>query len=103
MSANTITAIQIQGISAETLLGKIKEVVKELLPTTEPQQPQTPTDRLMKRQEVADFLGVSLVTLHSWTKANILTAYRIGNKIRYKESEVLKALQQMNNKTLRNE
>ena len=100
MSANTITAIQIQGISAETLLGQIKEVVKELLPQP---QVQTTTERLMTRHEVAKFLGVSLVTLHSWTKANILTAYRIGNKIRYKESEVLKALQQMNNKTLRNE
>lgn len=100
MSANTITAIQIQGISAETLLGQIKEVVKELLPQP---QVQTTTERLMTRHEVTKFLGVSLVTLHSWTKANILTAYRIGNKIRYKESEVLKALQQMNNKTLRNE
>ena len=100
MSANTITAIQIQGISAETLLGQIKEVVKELLPKP---QVQTTTERLMTRHEVAKFLGVSLVTLHSWTKANILTAYRVGNKIRYKESEVLKALQQMNNKTLRNE
>ncbi|GIJ97822.1 hypothetical protein CAPN001_23910 [Capnocytophaga stomatis] len=102
MSANIIPAIQIQGISAETLLGQIKEVVKELLPKPQPQV-QTPTERLMTRHEVAKFLGVSLVTLHSWTKANILTAYRIGNKIRYKESEVLKALQQMNNKTLRNE
>lgn len=38
MSANIIPAIQIQGISAETLLGQIKEVVKELLPgkTTTP-------------------------------------------------------------------
>ncbi|MDO5106427.1 helix-turn-helix domain-containing protein [Capnocytophaga sp.] len=102
MSANIIPAIQIQGISAETLLGQIKEVVKELLPKSQPQV-QNPTERLMTRHEVANFLGVSLVTLHSWTKANILTAYRIGNKVRYKESEVLNALQQMNNKTLRNE
>lgn len=94
MSATAITTVQVQGISAETLLGKFDELksqIKELQ-----QQPQA--DRLITRDETAKLLGVSLVTLHNWTKANILTAYRVGNKVRFKENEVLSSLQQINSK-----
>lgn len=100
MSKNNFTAIQIQGISAETLIGQIKKVVKELVP--QPQQ-QTPTDRLLTRKEVCEMLQVSTVTVWNWTKTGILTSYRIGNQLRYKESEVLNALQDTNNKTATNE
>ena len=95
MSASTMTAIQIQGITAETLVGQIKEVVKQLIPTP---QPQTSTDRLLTRKEVCQLLQISLVTCHNWTKQGILNPYRIGNKLRFKESEVLNALQSVNTK-----
>ncbi|MBN8643120.1 MAG: helix-turn-helix domain-containing protein [Flavobacteriales bacterium] len=52
---------------------------------------------LLTREETAKILSVSLVTLWDWTKKDIVPAYRIGNKVRYKKSEVLNALQQMNN------
>lgn len=53
-------------------------------------------NKLLTRQETAELLSVSLVTLWDWTKKDILPAYRIGNKVRYKKSEILLALQQMN-------
>jgi excisionase family DNA binding protein len=53
-------------------------------------------DKLLSRQETADLLLVSLVTLWDWTKKDLIPAYRIGNKVRYKKSEVLEALQKMN-------
>tara|TARA_R110001606_G_C15227324_1_gene634738 strand:- start:37 stop:333 length:297 start_codon:yes stop_codon:yes gene_type:complete len=95
MGANTIPAIQIQGITAENLIGKIKEVVKDLIPKP---QPQTKTDKLLTRKEVCAMLQISLVTCHNWTKQKILNPYRIGNKLRFKESEVLEALQSVNSK-----
>ncbi|OCB78455.1 helix-turn-helix domain-containing protein [Flavobacterium crassostreae] len=94
MSATAITTVQVQGISVETLLGKFDELksqIKELQ-----QQPQA--DRLITRDETAKLLGVSLVTLHNWVKSNILIAYRVGNKVRFKENEVLASLQQINSK-----
>ncbi|TCI85322.1 helix-turn-helix domain-containing protein [Tenacibaculum sp. M341] len=97
MNANLIPAIQIQGITAETLIGQIKEVLKDLNPT---QQPQTTTDKLLTRKEVCKLLQVSLVTVHNWTKQGILNPYRIGNKLRFKESEVLEALQAVNPKNV---
>ena len=53
-------------------------------------------DEIWTRAITAKTLSVSLVTLYHWTKKDILPAYRIGNKVRYKKSEVLSALKQMN-------
>ena len=54
------------------------------------------TDQLLTREETAKLLSVSLVTLWDWTKKDIIPAYRIGNKVRYKKSEVLKSLNRKN-------
>lgn len=94
MQKNDFTTVQVQGISAETLLQRfdnLESQIKELQ-----QQPQA--DRLITRDETAKLLGVSLVTLHNWVKANILIAYRVGNKVRFKKNEVLASLQQINSK-----
>ena len=53
-------------------------------------------DKLLSREETANLLSVSLVTLWDWTKKDIIPAYRIGSKVRYKKSEVLQALKKMN-------
>jgi excisionase family DNA binding protein len=53
-------------------------------------------DLLLTREETAKLLSVSLVTLWDWTRKDLIPAYRIGNKIRYKKSEVLKSLNQKN-------
>ncbi|MFT3920428.1 helix-turn-helix domain-containing protein [Cloacibacterium sp.] len=49
----------------------------------------------MTRQEVANLFGVTLPTIHDWSRKKILNPYRIGKKIRYKESEVKEALKQI--------
>ncbi|MCL9806940.1 helix-turn-helix domain-containing protein [Flavobacterium amniphilum] len=54
------------------------------------------TDQLLTRLETAKLLSISLVTLWDWTKKDIIPAYRIGNKVRYKRSEILKSLNQKN-------
>lgn len=53
-------------------------------------------DILLTRQEAAEMLSISLVTLWKYTKKDIIPAYRIGSKVRYKKSEILLALKQMN-------
>lgn len=96
MERNDFTTITVQGISAETLLKKFDNLESQIKLLQ--QQPNPSTDRLITRDETAKLLGVSLVTLHNWTKANILIAYRVGNKVRFKENEVLASLQQINSK-----
>ena len=96
MSATSITTVQVQGISAETLLQKFDSLESQIKQLQ--QQPHASTDRLITRDDTAKLLGVSIVTVHNWVKSNILKAYRVGNKVRFKESEVFDSLQSINSK-----
>jgi excisionase family DNA binding protein len=59
-------------------------------------QPKEQTTWITRKQ-VAEILAISLVTVDDWTKRNILTAYRISNKKRYKRQEVESALTKIGN------
>ncbi|OOV29130.1 hypothetical protein BXU11_04185 [Flavobacterium sp. LM5] len=73
------------------ILEGIKVYLNDFVATLQPE-----TDQLLTREQTAKMLSVSLVTLWDWTRKDIIPAYRIGNKIRYKKSEVLKSLNQKN-------
>jgi excisionase family DNA binding protein len=72
----------------------VKDVVAALKGFANTSQPDD--EKLLTREETAKILLVSLVTLWDWTRKDFIPAYRIGNKVRYKKSEVLEALQKMN-------
>lgn len=57
--------------------------------------PVAPTE-LITRREAAHLLGVSLPTLHLWSKSGQIPAYRINTRVRYKKAELETALQLMN-------
>ena len=96
MDKPKFSTLQIQGVTAESFIEQIKAVIKETTPTTKPQ----PKEVLLTRKEVAKLLKISLVTVHTWTKQGILKPYRIGNQVRYKETEVLQALTNASPKNL---
>jgi len=52
-------------------------------------------NRLRTRKEVGGILGISLPTLHTWTKEGTIKAVRIGNSVRYKMEDIEQALQQV--------
>ncbi|CAA0162452.1 helix-turn-helix domain-containing protein [Tenacibaculum maritimum] len=88
---------QIQGIEAIELLTEIQKIHAELILIKG--SSETPKkDKLLTRKQTAELLQISLVTLWNWRKEGIIQAYRIGNKIRYKESEIIEALQTVNAK-----
>ncbi|MEO6176519.1 MAG: helix-turn-helix domain-containing protein [Flavobacterium circumlabens] len=72
----------------------VKEVVAALKGFANTLQPDN--EKLLTREETAKMLSVSLVTLWDWTRKDLIPAYRIGNKVRYKKSEVSEALKKMN-------
>lgn len=86
--------IQIENITVEDLKKDLIIEFKQLLKTFLEQQEKL--DELLTRQETANILKVSLVTLWDWTKKDVLPAYRIGYKVRYKKSEVLESLKKIN-------
>jgi excisionase family DNA binding protein len=98
MERNKIT--QVFGVDPEEYKESIMSDVRaELKSLTQLFQPIIPQEYLT-RQEVADILKVSLVTLSDWNKKKILNPYRLGNLIRYKRSEIEEALVQINTKKI---
>ena len=83
----------IESITANELKNLISEAVKEQLENLHPPQPKDP--EFLNRKQVADVLGISLVTLNDWTKRGLIPALRIGTRIRYKKAEVFEALKQV--------
>lgn len=46
----------------------------------------------LSSKETETLLKISNVTRWSWSRSGILKSYKIGNRIRYRKDEVLKAL-----------
>lgn len=61
----------------------------------EMRQPNTEAkaESYLSAQETADKLGVDVSTLWRWDKSGYLKKIKIGNKIRYRESDVLKLME----------
>ncbi len=91
---NDIT--QVHNIDPEELKNEILSgVQKQLEHFSKNFKPKEPTVWL-SRKEVCELLGISLVTIHEWSKKGILYPYRMGNRIRFKRSDIEKKLQESN-------
>ncbi len=85
----------LNGISFEQFKEELKTIVQtevqkiltEFPPSTSESSPE-----LITRKEAALILGISLPTLHEWTKNGIIPAQRIGTRVRYIRSDVYASL-----------
>lgn len=50
----------------------------------------------LTRLQAANYLQISLPTLHQYTKDGVIISYRMGNKIRYKLTEISLAMKERN-------
>ncbi len=69
----------------------IKESLREALNEMDAERKEQ-EPRFITRAEVADLLGVSLVTVHSYVNRGLLQSRKIGNRTLFAESEVLAAI-----------
>jgi hypothetical protein len=51
----------------------------------------------LNRDEVAQLLHISLVSLNTYSKEGLLQSYKIGGRILYKKEEVLSTLEKVKN------
>lgn len=91
----TIIKTEIQSIEAKELLNRFNSLENRLAQLQKTVNPKQKTV-LLTRKQVAKLLNISLPTLHAWSKNKVLNPFRIGNQVRYKENEVLEALQAIN-------
>ena len=91
----TKTILQIESIEATDLITRLDRMESAIAALSE--TPTTPTlsetaPDYITRREVANLFKITLVTVHDWTRKGLLTAYKIGNRVYYKRTEVEGAL-----------
>ena len=71
-------------------------IAEKLQPYFLPQTTEQPKEEGYRtRKETAEMLNISLPTLNQYTKKRILTGYRVGVRVLYKQSEIESALVKM--------
>ena len=83
--------LQVQEIEADTLKEWFVSLQSQMQGLKKHLQPKQPTE-YQSRKDVAEMLGVSLVTVSEWTKKGLLKSYKIGNRVYYKRNEVENSL-----------
>jgi len=87
MEIQTTKVIQIEQISASQFVAALKLLESKLDQILET-PPPAPAPGYMNRQQVAKLLNISSVTVWDWTNKGFLKAYKLGNKVFYKASEI---------------
>ncbi|WP_421806425.1 helix-turn-helix domain-containing protein [Flagellimonas sp.] len=87
-------------LQTEDIKAIFEEVLKEHVSELVSNKHESIDNLLLTRKETAKLLCISLPTLNEWTKTGILKAHRIGNRVLYKEKEVIEALVEV--QTLKN-
>lgn len=85
--------IQIQELTVDELTEKIAEKLLFKIENYLKQIAEKDDDVLLTRLEVADYLKVSLTTIHHWSKNGILEPLRIGNRVYYKRKTIIDNLE----------
>lgn len=88
--------IQIENTNADDFKNEIITGVITALKSFGGQSQTNNSEIILSREEAAKLLKISLVTLWDMTRKDKIPAFRIGNKVRYKKSDVLNALTQKN-------
>jgi excisionase family DNA binding protein len=87
----TKNLIQLHNTDPESFKNQIVGAINKRIDSLEERLPPQKSEWISRKQ-AGVMLGVSLVTISDWTKKNILKAYRIGNRVRFKLHEIEEAL-----------
>jgi excisionase family DNA binding protein len=82
-------------VTIDDLKGIIEQAVEQSFAKLNSAQPIADSEELVTRKQAANLLGISLPTLHDYTKRGLIPAYRIGTRIRYKQGELLECLRKV--------
>lgn len=91
----TISELLKDGANVQLVINALDLKEAFLQWNAEMRQPNTETkaESYLSAQETADKLGVDVSTLWRWDKSGYLKKIKVGNKIRYRESDVLKLME----------
>jgi excisionase family DNA binding protein len=78
--------MEIIQVTKEELERTIRKVLCEILPTLNSKN----EDELLTRRDACKYLGVTYPTLNAWEKKNLIKPTRLGNRVYFKKSDLLK-------------
>ena len=87
--------VQLENINAKDFKNEIVTEVKDYFNDVLKTMATSDSETYLRRQEVSTMLQVSLPTIWAWTNKGVLISYRISNKIRYRKSEIIAAMKQI--------
>jgi len=90
MSQYFLSPVPIEDIK-EMIEGAVQRTMNQMLN----KETQTQSEDLVTRQQAAKLLGISLPTLHHYSKHGIIPAYRIGSRVRYRRGELMDCLKKV--------
>ena len=82
-----ITSTLINNISAENLFSRFDDIQDQINDLKKSMQPKA-VEEYLTRCEAADMLKCDKSTIHNWTKKGKLIAFKIGNRVYYKRSQI---------------
>lgn len=85
--------IQVEHMHADELTRTILDGVEQKINAFEQRLNSKEPPEFLDRKQVAKFLGISLVTVHDWSKKGVLLPFKIGNRIRFKREHILATLE----------
>lgn len=86
-------SILIQNLTIDGLRSIITEIITDVISRQDVKQDDG--NKYLTRQETAELLKISLVTLNTATNRGDLTGYKMGNRVLYDRAEVLTAIENM--------
>ncbi|MCA2611906.1 MAG: helix-turn-helix domain-containing protein [Chitinophagaceae bacterium] len=90
-----MSQIILNGVTLSQLLEKIEQLIDRKLNNSAPPTNTLNQSKFYSRQEVARLLMISLPTLRDYTKSGWLVSYKIGNRVLYKQEEVLACVERV--------
>lgn len=85
----------IEGASISEFQIKLEEIVSSCLSNIEIREKEK--FEYLTREQTAELLNVSLVTLNNWSKKRILTPYSLGSRVYYRHQDILNGMKPINN------
>ncbi len=79
-------------LTKEDLENAVENAVDKKFREYSPKKENTKEPEYITRQEVAERLHISLVTLHRITNLGIIKSYKIGGRVLYRADEVTQAI-----------
>ena len=82
----------LEQVSKSELKDLIVTAVAEQFSISRQEAPPVAGVTILTRKQTAQMLGITLTTLHEWTKTGVIQGTRIGSRVRYRQSDVEDAL-----------